>query len=471
MKVNEHPLADAGELCRLSASELTAGYAAGEFTPVEVAHSVLARIEEIQPAFNAFTVVTADMALAQAADSAARWQRGIPLSEIDGVPVTLKDIVMVKGFPLKAGSLSTSDAPMTVDAPSVARLRAAGGVFVGLTTTPEFGWKALTDGPFSGITRNPWDARLTSGGSSGGAAVAAATGAGVLHLGTDGGGSIRIPSAFCGIVGLKPTFGRVPANPPSPFGTVAHVGPMARSVDDAAAMLVAFSGRDLSDWNQGAGALPPVAPLPDAGIEGLRVGYWTEPPCGSVDPRIAAMVDKAVADLAAMGARVEPVSLPADDLYEVFTTHWYTGAANRLRMVAEGDRGAVDPGFLEIAAAGAAIAAPDLVAAQVRRAAFGAAMDQLLARFDVLVSPATAVLPFTAGEEVPPGSGLDRWIRWAGFSFPINLTQQPAVTLPCGLTADGLPVGLQFIGARGADAAVLAIAREYERSHPVALQS
>ncbi|WP_334174097.1 amidase [Pseudoxanthobacter sp.] len=469
MTVNEHPLADAGELCRLGASELTAGYASGEFTPVEVAQSVLARAGEINDRFNAFTAITADLALSQARDSAARWRRGTPLSDIDGVPVTLKDIVSIRGTVIHAGSTTAAEVPSAADAPSVARLRAAGGVFVGLTTTPEFGWKAVTDSRFSGITRNPWDETKTSGGSSGGAGVAAALGAGVLHLGTDGGGSIRVPSAFCGIVGLKPTFGRVAANPPSAFGTVAHIGPMARSVDDAAAMLAAFSGRDLDDWNQGAGSFPPVLPLPEGMLAGARIGYWKTPPCGSVDPQIATLVDAAVKRLEDMGARVEEVSLPLDGLYEVFTTHWYTGAANRLRAVPVEKHDAVDPGFLAIAAEGAAISGSDLVGAQVRRAAFGAVMDQLLARFDFLVSPSTAVLPFAAGEEVPPGSGLKRWIEWAGFSFPINLSQQPAITVPCARAPGGLPVGLQIIGARGADAAVLAAAREFERSHPTAL--
>ena len=222
------PLADAPELCRLGVAALTARYADGSLSPVEVAEATLARAEVVQERHNAFTEIDHEGALVQAREAEARWRRHMPASAIDGVPTTLKDIVWVAGKAIHYGS-NSPPVMAAHDAPAVARLRAAGAVFIGLTTTPEFGWKALTDSPFSGVTTNPWNAALTPGGSSGGAAVAAATGAGVLHLGTDGGGSIRIPSSFTGIFGIKPSYGRVPAYPPSPFGTVSHIGPMTRT--------------------------------------------------------------------------------------------------------------------------------------------------------------------------------------------------------------------------------------------------
>lgn len=459
------PLADADELCRLGVTALTDAYAQGALSPVEVATAALDRAEQINPRFNAFTFIDREGALAAARASEKRWRAGEQLSPVDGVPTTLKDIVWVEGWSVRYGSLTTDATPCVADAPSVQFLRRAGAVFLGLTATPEFGWKAVTDCAFSGVTRNPWNADMTPGGSSGGAAAAAAAGAGVLHLGTDGGGSIRIPASFTGITGLKPTFGRVAAYPASAFGTVAHIGPMARRADDAFYMLQAMSGRDLRDWSQGAGQLAPLA-LVDRILSGARIGYWTTPPCGKVDGEVAAAVDAAVRALEGLGATIEPIDLPGDDLPEIFRRHWYSGAANRLSAVPADRHGMIDKGFLEVAAAGAAYSAPELVAGQVKRAQFGAAMDQLLTDYDFVVSPGTAIPAFAAGEELPSGSGMRRWTEWAGFSFPINLSQQPACVVPCGRSGSGLPIGLQIIGARGEDARVLSAARAFEAAFP-----
>lgn len=445
---------------------LTRAFAAGELSPVEVTRAALDRAEAIDPTLNAFVSLDRDGALVAAEASETRWRAGAPLSPIDGIPTTIKELVWVKGWTIPYGSTTTAPVPAPEDAPAVARLRAAGAVLFGLTTSPEFGWKALTDGAAHGITRNPWNPALTSGGSSGGAAVAAATGAGVLHLGTDGGGSIRVPAAFCGIAGLKPTFGRVPARPASSFGTLAHLGPMTRHAEDLVPLLAAMSGRDLSDWPQGAGVLTSLDPVDPQGVfEGKTVGVWSTPPCGTVDPVVATAFEASLKILEALGATLVPFDLPdADRLADVFEKHWFTGAANRLTAVPADRRGEVDPGFLEVAAAGAAMGAVDLVAAQVARAGFGAAMDERLAELDFVVSPATAILPFAAGREVPEGSGLARWHLWAGFSFPLNLSQQPAAVVPAVLSPDGLPIALQIVGARGADAAVLAATIAFERA-------
>jgi aspartyl-tRNA(Asn)/glutamyl-tRNA(Gln) amidotransferase subunit A len=455
-------LADANELCRLGVAELSAGFSAAKFTPLEVAQATLARAEQVQERFNAFSLIDAAAALAMATESTARWRSGAPLSAIDGVPTTIKDIVWVKDRAIRFGSRTTSTQPCTQDGPSVKRLRAAGAVFIGITTTPEFGWKAITESPLTGTTRNPWNPQMTPGGSSGGAVVAAATGAGVLHIGTDGGGSIRIPCSLTGVVGLKPTFGRVAAYPPSAFGTVAHIGPIARSADDAAAMLNVIAGRDIDDWNQGVGELPPLA-WTDGVLKGARIGLWTTPPYGEVDSEVAAAVAKAAGTLENLGAHIEPIELPGEDLDEIFRIHWYAGAANRFAAVPADLAHLCDPGFVAVAKTGSAIPASALAAAQARRAAFGAAMDKLLAKLDFIVSPATPIPAFAAGPEVPGDVILDRSVNAGSFAFPINLSQQPAVSTPCGLTAAGLPIGLQFVGARGADAKVLSAARNFAR--------
>jgi aspartyl-tRNA(Asn)/glutamyl-tRNA(Gln) amidotransferase subunit A len=459
------PLADADTLCRLSAGELAAAYKAHKLSPVEVTKAALARAEAVNTKCNAFTLIDHETALTAARESETRWQRNEPMSLIDGIPTTLKDIVWAAGWSVRYGSLTTDTLPYKEDAPAVDLLRRAGAVFIGQTTTPEFGWKAVTDSSLCGITRNPWNPEMTPGGSSGGAAVAAATGAGVLHLGSDGGGSIRVPSSFTGIVGVKPTFGRVPAFPPSAFGTVSHIGPMTRTVDDAEIMLAAMSGRDLRDWAQGAGILEPLDRRRGV-LAGARIGYWSKPACGSVDKEVAERVGAAVRLLEAFGARVEAIDLPGTDLLDIFYKHWFAGAVVRLSAVPPERHKDIDPGFLAVAAAGASYDAKSLMSAQVRRAEFGAAMDRLLADYDFVVSPGTAIPAFTAGLEVPAGSGLTRWIEWAGFNFPINLSQQPACIVPCGLTSSGLPIGLQIIGARGADARVLAAAGDFQEAHP-----
>ncbi len=463
MPVLRSPLADAPDLCQLGVADLTVRYAAGALSPVEVAHACLDRAAAIGLRFNAFTHLDREAALAAARASEARWRAKTPRSPIDGVPTTIKDIVWVKGWHIRYGTRAFEGVNPTEDAPTVRLLREAGAVLLGLTTTPEFGWKAVTDSALSGVTRNPWNPERTPGGSSGGAAVAAACGAGVLHLGTDGGGSIRIPSGFTGIVGHKPTFSRVPAYPASPFGTVAHIGPMARSVDDVAAMLDVMSGRDIRDWYQCPLPFPPATPLVPKNLKGLRVGVWDTPPRGSVAADVRAAFGAALAKFAGAGADIEPVTLPGESLFELFTAHWYPGAAARLALLPPENLHLVEDGLREVAEAGARYSGIDLIAAATRRAQFGAAFDQLLSGLDVIASPAVALTAIEAGKEVPEGSGMTRWTEWAGFSYPINLAQSPATVVPCGFGADGMPVGLQLIGRRGDDAGVLSIASAFER--------
>jgi aspartyl-tRNA(Asn)/glutamyl-tRNA(Gln) amidotransferase subunit A len=457
------PLDDAPELCRLSATQLTARYADGSLSPVEATRAALDRAAAINPVFNAFTHLDPDGALEAARASEARWRAGTPASAIDGVPTTIKDIVWVRGWTVHYGTTSVPGVNATEDAPTIGLLRQAGAVLLGLTATPEFGWKALTDSTFSGITRNPWNKQFTPGGSSGGAAVAAATGAGVLHQGSDGGGSIRVPSGFTGIVGHKPTFGRVPAYPASPFGTVAHVGPMARSVTDAALMLDVMSGRDTRDWYQSPLPYAPTMPLAPRRFAGLRVGVWDTPPRGSVAADVGAAFAAALARLSDAGAVLHPVTLPGTDLWELFNAHWYTGAAARLRAIPPDRLTVIEAGLREVAEIGARYSATDLIAAQTKRAQFGAAFDALFDTLDVIVSPAVALTAFAAGHEVPPGSGLERWTEWAGFSYPVNLSQSPACVVPCGFGDNAMPVGLQFVGRRGDDTGVLAVAAAFER--------
>lgn len=454
------------DVCQSTSQQLAAAFASGELSPVEVAQAALARAEAINGALNAFTIIDHDAALAAARASEARWRNGMALSPIDGIPTTIKDIVHFNGYDVRYGSRVTPDISDVPDAPAVQKLREAGVVFLGVTTTPEFGWKAVTDNRRDGTARNPWDHSKTPGGSSGGAAIAAATGAGVLHLGTDGGGSIRVPAAFTGIVGHKATFGQVPAYPASSFGTVAHIGPMARTVEDTAAMLTAMSGRDLRDWTQPPVSMGAIAPRP-INWSGKTIGYWAAPPVGQTDSAVRSAIEATLRDLELAGACVVEFALPdADVLLEIFYRHWYVGSANRLAGIDECAHGDLDQGFLRAAQIGQSYSAVDRMSAEVARAQYGAKMDQAFEVLDFIISPTVPISPFNAGCDVPEGQGYGSWVEWSGFSFPINLSQQPACSVPCGFDADGLPIGLQIIGARGEDGKVLSAALTYQQMYP-----
>ncbi|MFE9659914.1 amidase [Streptomyces sp. NPDC005955] len=450
------------QLTGLSAVHMLEGYRTGEFSPVEVTEAVLRRAEEIQPVVNAFVRIDADRALDAARASTRRWRRGEPVGLLDGVPVTVKDLLPEYGVPTLRGSHAVDPAARLADpdAPAVARLREHGAVFTGRTTTPEFGWKAVTDSPLTGITRNPYDPGRTSGGSSGGSAAALAAGAGPLSVGTDGGGSIRVPAAFCGVVGLKPTHGVVPSYPPSAFGTLAQVGPMARDATDTALLLDVLGGADPRDW---AAARPAPGgfrgPAAVEGVRGLRVAF--SPTLGgqvAVRPGVAAAVRRAVEGLAGLGAYVEEADPDLADPVDAFHTLWFSGTAHLTRSLSPAQVARLDPGLRQARAAGAALSAQDYLAATDVRAELGRRMGLFHRTYDVLVTPTLPVTAFPAGVEVPPGSGLRRWTGWTPFTYPFNMTTQPAATVPVGLDADGLPVGLQIVAARFADATVLRLA-------------
>lgn len=464
MEVSSWLWPHAPELCRLGASELSEAYRSRALSPVEVAEACLERAQKVDAVLNAFTFIDEERALEQARESEERWRKGKPASSVDGVPATVKDTVWVKEWPLHFGSSAVQIDSCAMDAPSVERMRRAGSVFLGQTTTPEFGWKAVTESARFGTTLNPWNPALTPGGSSGGAAVAAATGAGVFHVATDGGGSIRIPAAFSGVCGLKPTFGRVPAYPLSVFGTVAHLGPIARHTNDLAAMLLAMSGPDSRDWPQGAGALDPVRGTTDiVSIDGMKVLAWRQPASGPLAASVQRVFEKTISVLSGAGVQTGEYSLPPGDWIEVFHRHWFSGAACRLRQMTEQQRSTVDPGLVEVYKEGSRLTAVQLVEAQTQRALLGASIEEALQGCDVIISPAVSIEPFATGTDVPEWSSCKWSTEWAGFTYPINLGQQPACVIPMGLTESGGPCGLQIIGARGADQQVLNVAAAMER--------
>jgi aspartyl-tRNA(Asn)/glutamyl-tRNA(Gln) amidotransferase subunit A len=454
------------EIAFLTATELVEAYRRRRLSPVEVTEALLRRLDRLEPAINAFVLVARESALAEARASAARWMKGAPQGLVDGVPITIKDLFLTKGWPTLRGSpLVKRDQAWDEDAPPVARLREAGAVLIGKTTMPEFGWKALGDSPLTGITRNPWSLAHTPGGSSAGAAAALAAGIGHLALGTDGGGSIRIPCGFSGLAGLKPSFGRVPHYPPSIFGLVAHTGPMARSVADLALLLTVISRPDdrdvyalppdTRDWRQGI----------EDGVKGLRIAYSPTLGYARVDAEIAAAVYRAAQVFAELGAEVETVERVFDDPDRAWLTLWWSGAAKALSGFSAAERQQLDPGLAAAGEQGARLSAVDYVTADVARSALALEMAKFHRRFDLLLTPSVAVPALPVGQLVADPAQRE-WIEWAPFSYPFNLTRQPAASVPCGLTRLGLPIGLQIVGRLYDDALVLRAARAFERAQP-----
>ena len=453
----------ADEIAFMPATQLLALYRGKQLSPVEAIEETVRRIERYESAINAFVLYDPETALAMARASEARWQKGEPQGLLDGVPVALKDTLLTRGWPRRLGSRTIDpNHEWDEDAPVPVRLRAEGAVFFGKTTTPEFGWKGVTDSPLSGTTRNPWNLERTPGGSSGGSAAAVLSGVCPLAVGTDAGGSIRIPAAFCGIVGLKPTFGRVAAYPQGAFGDVAHVGPMTRTVEDAALMLDAIKGPDSRDWHS----------LPDDGIAycqsvgkgslvGKRVALSPTLGYAEPEPAVRAAVERAGGVFAELGAVVEPADPFTESPMPIFETlalggFWALLQAQKPEAVA-----LMDPGLVEMCRRGEAVTQEQYVEAIAQRVALGQRLRLFFDRFDLLLSP---TMPIAAAYADPRSDNMpnpnNAW-SWVTYTYAFNLTKNPSCSIPCGF-ADGLPLGLMVTGPLYDDLGVLQACRAYE---------
>ncbi|MDX1804024.1 MAG: amidase [Alcanivorax sp.] len=451
----------------MSAQALKAAYQAGDLSPVDVSNALLDHIERHDQALNAWCLIDRDTTLAWARESEQRYQKKQPRGLLDGVPVAIKDVFFTPMWPTVKGS-RTIDPATTLNkrSPAVAALERHGYVPLGKTTTPEFGWKGVTDSPLCGATNNPWNPTKTAGGSSGGSAAAVAAGMAPLALGTDAGGSIRIPAGFCGIVGFKPTFGEVPHWPASPFGSLAHAGPMTRTVGDAALMMNVLSEADARDSQAAPRRRVDYLASLDQPLRGLRIAVSAT--LGYVD--VQADIERAVRDAAErfrdLGATVSEVDPGFSKPLAAFSHLFYSGAANAMRDLGASKRQQMDPALVEVASKAEQLSMLDYLGANNERMALSERMALFHTKYDLLITPTLPISAFDTNREVPVDWPSTRWPTWTPFTYPFNMTGQPALSLPLGLAEDGLPMALQIVGGRFCDDKVLAAGHAFEQAQP-----
>jgi aspartyl-tRNA(Asn)/glutamyl-tRNA(Gln) amidotransferase subunit A len=458
------------DVCWLSALELARLIRDKQLSPVEVVDAFLARIDRLNPRINAYCTVAADEARDAAAAAEVGLMTGEALGPLHGVPVSVKDLVFTRRLLTTGGSRLFADHEPEEDAVCVERLRAAGAVVIGKTNTPEFGHKGVTDNPLFGPTRNPWDLDLTPGGSSGGAAAAVAAGLGPIAVATDGGGSIRVPAAFCAVYGLKPSFGRVPVGPGFPgWELLSHVGPIARTVRDAALLLDALAGPDDRDrFSLPADAGGSSLEACEAGVPGLSVAWSPDLGHARVDPEVARLCEAGAVRFESLGCHVEVVTPTWEDPEPIFSTIAAAETHANWGPYLEQAPERLDRSLVAFLRLGAAITLSQYQGALARRRQLWTEVHRFLARFDLLLTPAVAVPPFALGrsgvKEID-GRAVSP-LGWMPFGFPFNLTGQPAATVPVGVTRSGRPVGLQIVGRRHADRTVLAASAAFEAAAP-----
>ncbi|HCK53735.1 MAG TPA: amidase [Planctomycetaceae bacterium] len=450
---------------QMTAVAISSAVRSGEISAVEVTEAILDRIETVDPQLNAFCISMADSARATALSIDEQVSRGEDPGRLAGVPISIKDNLYIEGERTTFGSKWFEDNVTSEDTPLVARLKEAGAVLIGRTNSPEFGWKGATDNLVFGTTRNPWNTDRTPGGSSGGASAAVAAGMGPVGIGTDGGGSIRIPAAFCGLFGIKASFGRVPNYPATTVDSLRHKGPLTRTVGDAALVLDVIAGPDDRDSLSLPADTISYSEVLEEGISGWKIAYSPDMGFGEVDPEVAALCAAAAERFSETGATVDTVSLDWPDPYECWNIYFYGGIAGSLgpRLAAEGDQ--LDPGLKALVDEGVKLSGGEFARAALDRFAYWQQVVALYEDYDLLVTPGTAVPPFPVGlDNAAPMPGQEaRPLLWTPFTYPFNLTGQPASVIPCGFTDDGLPVSLQVVGRRYDDAGVLRASRAYER--------
>ena len=450
----------------MTALELKRLLAAGSISPVELVEDTLARQEALEPQINAFVTATPAEALAAARDQERAYGTG-EAGAIAGLPLSVKDLVAMAGVPWTFGSRPFADNVPDFDAPAVERIREAGGCIVGKSATSEFGCKAVCDSPLSGITRNPWNLAKTPGGSSGGAGASVAAGLTPFALGTDGGGSVRIPSALCGLFGIKAQFGRVPVFPVSAAPTLSHVGALARTVRDAALLLGVMAGHDRRDAFGVAEPVPDFLAACDAGARGLRIAWSPTFGYAAPEPEVAALCEAAALRFEALGCTVELVddALGADPL-DMWMAEFYGGIGTRLKDLMAEKPEELDPAVVATLSAGLDRSMVEYFDQLFARYDFRERMRLFFERYDLLLSPTLPCAAFDVGRDTPPGQDARNIVSWVYYTYPFNLTGQPAASIPAGFSGAGLPVGLQMVAGINREVDILRAAAAFEEAAP-----
>lgn len=455
------------EFDTMSAMDLRRRIAAREISPVELTRRALDKAQVTQASLNAFFVLMPEEAMAAARVAEDAVMKGTPLGVIHGLPFSAKDLMAVGGVRYASGSRTMADNVAAADAPAVARAKAAGGILIGKTTTSEFGCKPVGDSPLTGITRNPWNLNKTPGGSSAGAAASVAAGITPFALGTDGGGSIRIPCAFTGLAGIKGQFGRVPVWPTSATPTLAHVGPIARSMEDAALLFSAIAGHDLRDPFGVAGPVPDVLGAARGAVAGLKVAYSPTLGYARPAPEVVEITRRAARTLSDLGCHVEEVEQVFDtDPADVWTAEFYAGVGIRLRRFLENQRDLLDPAVANVLEPALAQEMQAYYESVFARYALREKMRAFFEWYDVLVSPVLPVTSLDTGLDIPLSLADRNLVSWVFYTYPFNLTGQPAGAVCAGIASDGMPVGLQIVARSHREDLVARIGGAYERSQP-----
>lgn len=455
------------EFDAMSAVALRTLVARREVSPVELTRRALDRAIATQETLNAFFVILEEEAMAAARVAEDAVMAGAPLGVLHGLPFSAKDLMAVKGVRYASGSRAMANNVADVDAPAVERARAAGAILIGKTTTSEFGCKPIGDSPLTGITRNPWNRAMTPGGSSAGAAASVAAGITPFALGTDGGGSIRIPCALSGLSGLKGQFGRVPVWPTSATPTLAHVGPIARSMEDAALLFSAVAGFDRRDPFGVAGPVPDVMGAARASVAGMRVAYSPTFGYARPEPEVLAATGRAAETFEALGCRVDLVEQVFDtDPADLWTAEFYAGVGTRLRNVLENQRDLLDPAVADILMPALSQEMRSYYASVFERYALREKLRRFFEAYDLLISPVVPVSALEAGRNLPAGLEDRNLVSWVFYTYPFNLTGQPAGAVCAGLSAAGMPIGLQIVGRACCEDDVVRAACAFERTMP-----
>jgi aspartyl-tRNA(Asn)/glutamyl-tRNA(Gln) amidotransferase subunit A len=455
-----------GAFAFMSALELRELVRKKSVSPVEIIQDTLARIEALQPVLNPFVTVTPELALDAALKVEAAIMSGGEIGPLAGLPLSIKDLTAVEGVRWTSGSRTAEGFVAPVDSPASERVKAAGASIVGKTTTTEFGCKPSSDSPLTGITRNPWNLAKTTGGSSAGAAASVAAGITPFALGTDGGGSIRIPSSFCGLFGIKANFGRVPLYPATATPTLAHVGPMARTVRDAALLLSTVSGYDERDPYSVAASIQDYLAACEKPPSGLRIAWSPTLGYAKPIPEVLEIATRAARVFADIGCHVETVERVFDDPIDLWLAEFYAGVGTRLKKPLSEARDLIDPTVVQLLSTALNQTIDGYYGRVFQRYDFRDRVRRFFASFDLLLTPTTPTAAFDVNRELPEEFDGVNIVEWVAYTYPFNLSGNPSASIPCGFTKEGLPVGLQIVARALHENDIFRAAAGFEAARP-----